>query len=70
MKRTALVCGIAATLCGTGAPVRVVAPGYGRVAFQLGLWVFDFALGEFVFEAGPRDLTDGDIDALCAALRP
>jgi hypothetical protein len=62
--------GVPTVATGTGAPIRVVAPGYGRVAFQLGVWKFDFALGDFVFEAGPRDLADGDIDALCAALRP
>ena len=62
--------GVPTVALGTGAPIRVVAPGFGRVLFQLGVWKYDFTVGDFVFEAGPRDLGDGDIDAFCAALRP
>ena len=59
-----------------GASLRIILPGYGPVYVDVGRWVFDTTLGEFVFMAGQHDHFEGllqgqqETDALCAALRP
>jgi hypothetical protein len=57
-------------LAASGPAVKVVLPGGGVVFHSAGRVVFDFALGEFVFIAGPHDPIYGNVGALCAALRP
>ena len=57
-------------LAASGPAVKITLPGHGVIFHTAGRVVFDFALGEFVFVAGPHDSLFGEVDALCAALRP
>ena len=54
----------------TGAPSRVILPGYGPVFMGVGRVKFDFVTGEIEFMAGQFDQFTGNNDAICAALRP
>jgi hypothetical protein len=50
-----------------GIVFNFVVPGVGTVLMDVGRLVFD-EVGNLLFEAGPHQLLEGDIDALCAAL--
>jgi len=50
----------------TGVIFKVTVPGAGAVMLEIGRLVFQ--AGELVFQAGPQQFSDGDLDALCAAL--
>jgi hypothetical protein len=54
----------------TGAPFRVILPGYGPVFMNVGRVKLDIATQEFTFIAGQFDNLNGNLDAICAALRP
>jgi hypothetical protein len=57
-------------LAASGPAVKITLPGDGVIFHTAGRVVFDFTLGEFVFVAGPHDSIFGNVEALCAALRP
>jgi hypothetical protein len=57
-------------LAASGPAVKITLPGDGVIFYTAGRVVWDFALGQFIFIAGPHDSIFGNVDALCAALRP
>ena len=54
----------------TGPFFKITLPGAGVIFHQAGRTVFDLNTFEVLFQAGPSDFTDGNVDALCAALTP
>jgi len=52
-----------------GAAVRVILPGYGPVLMGIGRLKLDVSTGELTF-TGQFDQFNGNLDAICAALRP
>jgi hypothetical protein len=52
-----------------GPVFKFTLPGSGDVLLEAGRLTFEFDGGgnAVVFEAGPRQLLDGDVDAFCAA---
>ena len=50
-----------------GVIYRLVIPGAGAVVLDVGRLVFQRGSG-LIFEAGPHQIIDGDLDALCAAM--
>ena len=52
-----------------GVAVRVILPGYGPVLMGIGRFKRDLITGESTFN-GQFDQFNGNIDAICAALRP
>jgi len=57
------------TVANAGVSFSVKLPGYGVVFIRAGRLVFDLTTFEIVFEAGPNDLSTGNFEAFCAALR-
>ena len=55
------------TIDTTGSIFRITLPGQGIVAQDTGKILFDPVTGEKLFEAGPHEVFDGDID-FCALL--
>jgi hypothetical protein len=51
----------------TGAPVRVILPGYSPVLMGVGRLKLDLSTGELTFTS-QFDQLDGNLDAVCAAL--
>lgn len=58
------------TLAIAGLQLKLTVPGHGVVAHEVGRLIVDLVTGEIVFQAGPKDISDGDTAALCAALAP
>jgi hypothetical protein len=52
-----------------GPAFRINLPGQGVIFHQAGRLVVDFDTGEVLFEAGPQDWLNGNLDKLCTALR-
>lgn len=58
------------TIAVTGLLYKLNIPGHGVVFHEAGRIVIDLETGETVFEAGPSDFHDENLDALCSALAP
>jgi hypothetical protein len=58
------------TVTTTAASFKVKLPGDGVIFMNAGRIVLDRVTGEVLFQAGQMDFYDGNLDALCAALRP
>jgi hypothetical protein len=58
------------TVTTTAASYKVKLPGNGVIFMNAGRIVMDYFTGEVLFQAGQMDFYDGNVDALCAALRP
>lgn len=58
------------TIAVTGVIYKLTIPGYGVVFHEAGRLVIDLETDEILFEAGPSDFHDENLDALCAALAP
>lgn len=58
------------TRTSTGVPFKVTVPGHGVIFHQGGRTVFNNDTDEIIFSAGPSDLVDQDLEALCDALTP
>ena len=54
----------------SGLSFKLTVPGHGVVFHEAGHVVIDLSNGDVLFQAGPSDLTGGDLAALCAALTP
>lgn len=54
-------------LANVGLLYRLVIPGAGAVVLDVGRLVFQRGSG-LIFEAGPHQIIDGDLDALCTAM--
>jgi hypothetical protein len=52
-----------------GPAFRVNLPGQGVIFLMAGRLVIDLNTGDVLFEAGPQDWLEGNLDKLCAALR-
>jgi hypothetical protein len=58
------------TRTSTGVPFKVIVPGHGIIFHQGGRTLFNNDTDEIIFSAGPSDLVDQDLEALCDALTP
>ena len=54
----------------TGPPFKITLPGAGVIFHDVGRTIYDLNTGEILVQTGPSDFTDGNVDALCAALTP
>lgn len=54
-------------LANIGVIYRLILPGAGAVVLDIGRLVFQRGSG-LIFEAGPHQIIDGDVNALCAAM--
>ena len=52
-----------------GPAFRINLPGQGVIFLMAGRLVLDLSTGEVLFEAGPQDWLEGNLDELCTALR-
>ena len=52
-----------------GAGFRINLPGQGVIFLMSGRLMVDLVTGESLFEAGPQDWWEGNVDKLCTALR-
>jgi hypothetical protein len=50
-----------------GMQYHLTVPGLGQVLLDVGLLVYDFQVGDYVFSAGPHQVASGDTAGLCAA---
>jgi hypothetical protein len=62
------VTGVAGVQQGMGPMYQVTIPGYGKVLGQSGMYVYDYRTETFVSH-GPSQINDGDLAALCDALK-
>jgi hypothetical protein len=58
------------TFAVAGLPFKLTIPGYGVVFHDAGRVVFDLGTGDILFESGPSDFLDENLEAICAALTP
>lgn len=54
----------------SGVNFKVKLPGHGVIFHEAGRLVLNLFTLEVLFQAGPSDFTDGNVDALCSALTP
>ena len=58
------------TLAITGVSFKVTLPGESVIFHEAGRLILNLETEEILFQAGPKDVEDGDVAALCAALTP
>jgi len=49
---------------------KITLPGYGLIFHEAGRAILDLETNEVLFQAGPADVSEGNLAALCAALTP
>ena len=53
-----------------GLGIKITVPGYGVIYHEAGRLILDINTFEVLFQAGPKDFLEGNVTALCLALRP
>ena len=54
----------------TGIAFKITVPGYGVIFHEAGRAIYDFDTDELLYQVGPADFSEENLDALCAALSP
>jgi len=54
----------------SGVQFKITLPGYGIILHEVGRTIFDEETFEVLWQAGPADVTEQNLAALCAALTP